>query len=241
MTDPRRLADEFVTGLKRDLGERMRSAALFGSAARAEWVEGVSDVNVLVLVDSIDAQLLARGSATARASVKRSVMPLLMELEEWRRAGDVFSIELADMKDAHVPLFGDDPVAHYSADTGTLRLQAERELRAKLLHLHAGMLLAGDERKRLGALLMHALPSFTTYMRAALRLSGQIVPETTPKVIEQACSVAGADAESFLRVYNARTTRSKLELDPGEPLADRFNSSARQLAEYIDAHGGTET
>jgi hypothetical protein len=238
MTDPRRLADEFVTGLKRDLGERMRSAALFGSAARDEWVEGVSDVNVLVLVDNIDAQLLARGSAVARGSVKRSVMPLLMELEEWRRAGDVFSIELADMKDAHVPLFGDDPVAHYSADTGNLRLQAERELRAKLLHLHAGMLLAGDDRKRLGSLFMHALPSFTTYMRAALRLAGQPVPATTPEVIEQACETAGADADSFLRVYKARSTRSKLELDPGTPLADRFNASAQQLAEYIDAHGG---
>lgn len=240
MKDPRKLADEFVTGLKRDLGERMRSAALFGSAARSEWVEGVSDVNVLVLVDTIDAQLLSRGSTTARDSVKRSVMPLLMELDEWRRAGDVFSIELADMRDAHVPLFGDDPVAHYTPNAGNLRLQAERELRAKLLHLHAGMLLAGDDRKRLGTLFMHSLPSFTTYMRAALRLSGKPVPPATPEVIEQACDIAGADAGSFMRVYNARTSRSKLELDLGDPLADRFNASAQQLAEYIDAHKGNE-
>lgn len=237
MTDPRRLADEFVTGLRRDLGDRMRSAALFGSAARNEWIDGVSDVNVLVLVDNIDAQLLARGAATARSSVKRRVMPLLMELEEWRRAGDVFSIELADMKDAHVPLFGDDPVVHYAADHDNLRLQAERELRAKLLHLHSGMLLAGEDGKRLGQLLLHALPSFTTYLRAALRLAGEPVPATTPEVIDHACPLAGADPEVFQRVYRARSSRSALEPGPADPLADRFNTAAQQMAEYIDAHG----
>jgi hypothetical protein len=237
MADPRRLADDFVAGLRRDLGERIRSAALFGSAARAEWVEGVSDVNVLVLVDTIDAQLLARASATARSSVKRNVMPLLMELDEWRRAADVFSIELADMRDAHVPLFGDDPVAHYEAGTSNLRLQAERELRAKLLHLHAGMLLAGDDRRRLGQLFLRALPSFITYLRAALRLAGQAVPPTTPEVTDQACQLAGADPAPFQRVFAARSSHAKLDLDAGDPLADRFNTSAQRLAEYIDAHG----
>ncbi|MBR9989630.1 MAG: nucleotidyltransferase domain-containing protein [Gemmatimonadetes bacterium] len=239
MTDPRKLADEFVEGLKRDLGGRMRSAALFGSAARDEWIDGVSDVNVLVLVDRIDAKLLSSAAATARSSVRRSVMPLLMELEEWRRAGDVFTIELADMRDAHVPLFGDDPVEHYVAEPAGMRLQAERELRAKLLHLHAGMLLAGDDRKRLGHLFMHALPSFVTYMRSAIRLAGEPVASTTPAVIEHACRLAGADGDSFMRVFKARSTRSKLEMDLSDPFADHFNTAAQQLADYIDAHGGT--
>lgn len=237
MTDPRKLAEQFVTGLKGDLGPRLRSAALFGSAARDEWIEGTSDVNVLVLVDSIDAAMLAKAAPTARNYVKRRVMPLIMAQEEWRRAGDVFAIELADMKDAHVPLVGEDPVAHYIADMTNLRLQAERELRAKLLHLHGGMLLAGDDRKRLGPLFLHALPSFTTYMRAALRLAGQAVPATTPRVIERACALAGADDKPFLRVHNARSGRAKLEPDASDPLADQFNASAQRLADYIDDQG----
>jgi hypothetical protein len=237
MMDPRKLADDFVSGLRRELGERMRSAALFGSAARGEWFAGLSDVNVLVLVDDIDAPLLARGAPVARGSVKRGVMPLLMEQEEWRRAADVFAIELADMRDAHVPLFGDDPVAHYAAENTNLRLQAERELRAKLLHLHAGMLLAGDDRKRLGHLFLRALPSFTTYLRAVLRLEGKPVPPTTPAVIEEACAITGADAQDLMRIHRARATGSKLELELADPLIDRFNRSAQQVAEHIDAYG----
>ena len=237
MKDPRKLAEQFVAGLEGDMGARLLSAALFGSAARDEWLEGTSDVNVLVLVDTIDAALLAKASATVRNFVKRGVMPLIMAQDEWRRAGDVFAIELADMRDAHVPLLGEDPVAHYVAERTSLRLQAERELRAKLLHLHGGMLLAGDDRKRLGPLFQHALPSFATYMRAALRLAGQSVPATTPHVIERACALAGADDKPFLRVHNARTRKEKLEVAAGDPLADQFNSSAQRLADYIDAQG----
>lgn len=237
MTDPRKLADEFADGLRRALGERMRSASLFGSAARDEWIEGVSDVNVLVLVDDIDAALLARAAPIARSAAGKAVQPLLMELEEWRKAADVFSIELADMKDAHILLFGDDPAADHVIQTPILRLQAERELRAKLLHLHGGMLLAANDRKRLGQLFVHALPSFTTYLRTALRLAGAAVPAATGAVIEEGSRLIGADPGALARVHRARSTRSKLELNLTDPLADNFNTSAERLAAYIDAHG----
>lgn len=237
MTDPRKLAEEFTTGLRRDLGERMLSASLFGSAARAEWIEGVSDVNVLVLVDDVDATLLARAAPVARTSTAKGVQPLLMELEEWRKAADVFSIELADMNDAHVPLFGKDPSANHVVQTPILRLQAERELRAKLLHLHGGMLLAANDPRRLGQLFIHALPSFTTYLRTALRLAGAAVPATTQEVIDEGCRLVGAEPDAFTRVHRARTTKSKLQLDLADPLADNFNTSAERLAAYIDAHG----
>ena len=240
MKDPRSRADDYVKGLKRDIGDRVRSAALFGSVARGEWIDGVSDVNVLVLVDTVDAALLALAAPATRSSVKHGVMPLLMEAEEWRRAADVFAIELADMRDAHAPLLGDDPVEHYVAATSDLRLQAERELRAKLLHLHSGMLLAAGDRRRLGTLLVKALPSLTTYLRAALRLAGQPVPPTTPDVIEHGCRLVGADPASLMDVHRARAAGGRLELLLSDPRVDQFNTSAQRLADYIDAYGGSD-
>jgi predicted nucleotidyltransferase len=236
-TDPRELADAFVRALDSELGGRLRAATLFGSAARGEWIEGVSDVNVLVLVDTIDATLLGAIAPAARDALSRGVTPLLMELDEWARAADVFTIELADMKDAGVVLFGDDPAAGAELQPATLRLQAERELRAKLLHLHAGMLLAADDRERLGQLLVHALPSFTTYLRAALRLAGQAVPRTSRDVIMAGCTLAGAEPDAFLAVHDARSGRRALELDLTDPVTDRFNAAATRLAAFIDAFG----
>jgi predicted nucleotidyltransferase len=237
MADPRRLADEFVSALRREAGDRITAAALFGSVARDEWIEGVSDVNVLVLVDDIDMDLLARAAPAARSAMTRGVRPLVMEMEEWHRAADVFTIELADMADAHVALHGADPAAHLDLDKAVLRLQAERELRAKLLHLHAGMLVASDDRKRLGQLFVHALPSFITYMRAALRLAARPVPMKSSDVIEAAAALTGAAAEPFQRVLKARTSGEDFQLGLSDPVADAFNTSAEQLASHIDAQG----
>jgi predicted nucleotidyltransferase len=239
MRDPRRLAESFVAEVKGAVADRLRAVLLFGSAARGEWIDGVSDVNVLVLVDSLDTALLASTAPAAAHALEQGVMPLLMEQDEWRRAEDVFAIELADMRQHGVALLGENPAASAQVEPTVLRLQAERELRGKLLHLHGGMLVAAAEPERLGTLFMRALPSFTTYMRAVLRLVGRPVAEDSGVVIEDACAVVGADAEPFRTVLAARRSGGglRVELKNGG-LADRFNASATRFATFIDAFEG---
>jgi predicted nucleotidyltransferase len=237
MAEPRDLAESFVHELRGALAERLQAATLFGSAARGEWLEGISDVNVLVLLDRIDPAVLGRAAPAARTAMARGVTPLLMEVDEWRRAADVFTIELADMKDASVPLFGDDPAAALPVHPQILRLQAERELRAKLLHLHGALLVAAEDRARLGQILLHALPSFTAYLRAALRLADRPVPRTSNEVIDAASALTGADGDAFLRVLDARTSAGKLEVSLSDPLVDGFNRAAARVSAYIDAFG----
>jgi hypothetical protein len=118
-----------------------------------------------------------------------------------------------------------------------MRLQAERELRAKLLHLHGGMLIAADDPARLGQLFALALPSFTTYMRTTLRLAEKPVPADSRGVIEQACALVGADATPFLEILDARASGKAPKIRLTDPVADRFNTAATRLATYIDAFG----
>jgi len=235
--NPRSMAEKFVRELKNPLGERLQAAVLFGSAARGEWIEGVSDVNVLVLLDDIDAPVLAKAGPVAQDALGRGVRPLLMEVGEWRRAADVFTIELSDMRDASEPLFGDDPSSALVVQPSIMRLQAERELRAKLLHLHSGMLLVSNDRARVGQLLMHALPSFATYLRAILRLDGQAVPRDMATLIEQGCRRAGADPAAFLRVLEHRTAKKPFELPLTDPTVNDYNTAAEKLSAYIDTWG----
>lgn len=237
MTEPRKMAEQLVTELHTTLSDRLRAASLFGSAARGEWIDGISDVNVLVLLDDIDAPLLGRAAPVVNRWAAKNVRPLLMEVDEWRRATDVFTIELADMKDASSPLFGDDPAAAAVVQPSILRLQAERELRVKLLHLHAGMVLSAGDRKRLGELFVRALPSFTTYMRTALRLAKRPVPSGSRAVIDAACTLIAADPAAFLQVHDARAARSTLSVSLDQPLADDYNTAAEKLAAYVDAFG----
>jgi hypothetical protein len=241
MKDPRKLAEEFLASLRTALGSRLQAASIYGSVARDEWTPGLSDVNVLLLFDNIDARTLGDAAPAARGALAGGVAPLPVERLEWGRAADVFPIELADMRDASIPLLGDPTANGFHLDASALRLQAERELRAKLIQLHAGILALAHDRKRLGDLLLYALPSFTTYLRAALRLAEKPVPRVSGDVIVEGCRLTGADPAGFLRVLEARAAGGKLELTVRDPLADQFNASAERLAAFTDAFGRSAT
>lgn len=228
-------ANELVREWQQLFGSRLRSAALFGSVARGEAIDDVSDINVLMLVDQIDSNLLKRASSPTRKWMKTGKQsPLVFEVEQWKRASDVFAIEIADMQDAHEVLHGDDPVANVVVDEDALRLQAERELRGKLLALQTGLLVAANTPVEVGRLLMNALPSFAAYLRAALRLVGQPAPRSTVDTINHAAGHIGVNPSAFLRVWEARTKKASFKLAVDDPLVDAYYDTAERTADFVD-------
>lgn len=218
-------------------GDRVRCALLYGSAARGEHVPGVSDVNVLFLLDDIDPVTLSKAAPVLRPFASDGIAPLLLEWEEWRRASDVFAIELLDMRDAHVMLHGADPLDTAIVSPEKLRLQVEHELRAKLILLHDGMLRAADDGRHLGTLLASAVPAFVTYMRATLRLAERPVPGTAEAVIRTACVLVGAEPGGLLRALEARRAGGDWSISITDPDVDSYNEAVERTATFVDNLG----
>lgn len=236
MEDPKKVAEELSRAYAELFGERLRSALLYGSVARGEAIGGVSDINVLLLLDRLDPATLRAASPLARRwSGAGNAAPLFMTWDEWQSASDVFGIELADMRDAHIMLHGSDPLAGLEVERRALRLQAERELRGKLLQLREGLLLAATDGKEIGRLLAVALPSFVTYLRAALRLAGRAVPIRTAAVIEEATALVNAPGDAFLEVARARSEGKALDLAVESPVVDGYFALAEQTARFVDS------
>lgn len=235
MVDSRENAASLARELQAILGPRMRSVLLHGSVARGEAIAGVSDVNVLVLLDRVDPSALRLISPLARRWAKAgNTPPMVLSWTEWQEASDAFAIEVADMCDARVVLAGDDPVANLSDDLPAMRLQAERELRGKLVQLRTGLLLAAERPEEIGSLLLTALPSFTTYFRALLRLAGREVPSSTEATITDAASTARFDGEPFRRVWRARVERTALKVPIDDPLTTGFVAGVARATDYVD-------
>jgi predicted nucleotidyltransferase len=230
------VAQQFAADLRPALGGRLSSVLLHGSAARGEWLEGVSDINVLVLIDDISASSLGALAPVVRRFMKQRVHPIILEQHEWQRASDVFGIELVEMQDWHELLAGTDPLMGLLVAPSNLRFQAERELRGKLLQLHLGMAVA-ETPERLGALLVAALPSMVTYFRTALRIAGRDVSREAERTLREGCALADAPADGMLRVLAARQARKPPSVALEDALVDTYNTAAERLADYIDNAG----
>jgi predicted nucleotidyltransferase len=232
-------ASVYTKDLHDNLGSRLRSVVLHGSVARNEAVPGVSDVNLLVLVDSVDGPMLRKLAPLARRWLqKERSLPLVLTWDEWLAARDAFAVETSDMIDAHELLLGDDPLHGAHVANPDLRLQAERELRGKQIHLREGTLAAADRPKDLGRLLLTALPSVATYLRAALRLAGREATGPTPSVLQNGCVLVGADPEPALRLWDLRGRAESPSTAVEDPLVTGIHTILETTASFVDTFSG---
>jgi predicted nucleotidyltransferase len=237
--DPVQQAAATAGELRDAFGDRLRSVVLYGSAARGEWIDGISDLNLLVLLDRIEPPTLRDAAPAALRWAEAGVAPLLLQAEDWRRAADAFAIEIQDMLAARHVLLGPDPLERTSVHPATERLQAERELRGKLVRLHTGMMLAADDPGSLGTLLVSAVPALTTYLRSALRLAGTTVPATSEEVIAAGARCVNGPPEGLTRALEARRRREPWRVAIDDPIVEACNRLAERTATYLDSPGGT--
>jgi predicted nucleotidyltransferase len=99
MKKPESKLQELVTRLQQACGENLVSIVLYGSAAREDFHEEFSDVNVLVVLQHLEPSSFAAISAVLHwwSHQEKLRPPMIMTLEELRESADVFAIELLDI------------------------------------------------------------------------------------------------------------------------------------------------
>jgi hypothetical protein len=228
-------AEGFSRKLSECYGEALVAVVLYGSAARGDYREGVSDLNILVLLRSTDATTLRQGTDVAREwAGEGNPPPLMLSEAEWHASADVFPIEYSDMQDAHVVLHGPNPFAGLKVDWEHLRLQCEHELKSKQIQLREQYLLLSGNPDGLGQLLTLALSTFLTLFRAALRLAGQAVPRDPAAVLAAIGGNAGFDPAPFLEVLRARTAGEKLSAEGDGPLTVGYMEAVERTTVWLD-------
>jgi predicted nucleotidyltransferase len=203
-TTPQALVDELMAGLDRALGASY-AAVLFGSVARGDFIAGLSDINVLIVVDDGTPATLAKLHGPLHAWYEAGQMaPLLLTREEWNRASDVFPIEVVDLQDAHRLLRGADPISTLATNPVHLRLALEADLRGKLLRLRRGYVALHEDPVGMSRLLVSGSSQLVLLFRALHRLVGRDIPREREAVIRGAAAIAGFDAGAILAVDRRR-------------------------------------
>jgi hypothetical protein len=164
----------FTRDVEAALGDELLSLTLYGSAAGTDWVEGLSDLNVALVVPKVTFGVLeALEPVVARWRKKGLAPPAVMDREYLARARDIFPMEIDDIRRQHRLLAGKDVFADVTLDPGAIRRECEGEVRGKLLRLRALFLESAGRAEALEALMRESVKSFLVVLRHWLALLGE--------------------------------------------------------------------
>lgn len=235
MADPRTSAAKLTAQFRTALADELRSVVVFGSLPRGESIPGVSDLNLIILLESMMSPTLVRTAPILQQWIRQgNTPPHLHTWDEWSGMQSTFAIEIADMCDAREVLWGEDPVTVDTIPYAALRLQTAREIRNMLLHLRLRLMVATNGPAEVGALLLSGFPSMAAYMRSALRLSGESPGLATPPVVERAAQLLGIDPTPMMSCFEARRTTHHLDVGLTDSMVDRYMTFASTLLKYVE-------
>jgi hypothetical protein len=232
---PEEIFPEITADYEKVFGEDLISIILYGSGAGGEYIPRKSDLNFLITLTDQGIEGLDRALETVRRWRKRNVaIPLFMTRSYLSGSLDAYPIEFLNMKRQYVVVHGEDVLAALSFDHRYTRLQLERELRGKLLHLRSGYLATEGSAKRIRELIGTSLTAFVSLFNALLYLKGIEIPKGKRDVIAAAGAVLGFDAAVFLQCEEIRRKADRFSPVEVQDIFREYMKKVRRLCETID-------
>ncbi|RMF62320.1 MAG: nucleotidyltransferase domain-containing protein [Calditrichaeota bacterium] len=232
---PEQIFDSFTQDLQAAFGAELLSVILYGSGARGEYVPRKSDINFLVVLSQKGIEQLERALDLVAKWRKANVaVPLFLTREYIESALDAFPIEFLNMKNAHKLVHGEDVLQDLEIDRGNLRLQIERELRGKLIHLRAGFLSTGKDRQALREMLAASVPTFTSIFEALIFLQEGNAVGRRVEIFNRAAALFGLDGSVFTHLINVRQSAWRGSTNQLQDLAKSYIHEIKKLVEFVD-------
>lgn len=230
----RYLLQTLVQALDADL----QSLTLVGSAVTDDFVPGKSDINTVLVVNDIDAQLLsvlaAMGPEMGR---KRLRAPLLMTPSYIQRSCDVFAVEWLDFQRFHQTIQGSDPFESLTFEKEHIRLQCETQFKSVLVRIRQGYIGSAEKKDALAALLSNAAKEVLPHLRAMLWLRDVERPGSSQETFEQVKLQYSVDLDSLKTAFAFRYEKLRKDLDEIKALFTRAYQAVKTLSDIADQWG----
>ena len=220
---------DLTARLKDLFGNELLALILYGSAARGTYRKGVSDINVLVLLEkSSPEKILEMGRNIKTFLLKHRLNPRVMTRDEFLSSCDVFPLEYSDILEAHQILYGDAEILNIEISRTHLRYQMEEKLRGAVGDLRYMLLASGGSEKELLKLLSRWTGLCETIFRGLLRLKGEkIIPYELKLLLEKVCAAYGVNLDAFAALERHRQGEKIQAVEITGPLLEALKALVR--------------
>jgi len=232
---PEDIFDELKQDYTALFGDDLVAIILYGSGARGEYVPKKSDINLLMVLSDNGIERLSDATDAVAKWRKRNVrVPLVMTRGYIESSLDAFPLEFFNIKSAYQVIHGEDILKDVVIQKEDLRLQCERELKAKLLLLRESFLEANNKSHLLRELVAQSLSAFISIFKALLYLKGDEVPEKNEAVVSATIQSFGLDREVFQTLWYIKREEKKLDRGALKEIVQKYIGEIRGLSTQVD-------
>ncbi|MFO0773822.1 MAG: hypothetical protein U0172_04045 [Nitrospiraceae bacterium] len=214
------------------LGPALEGIYLYGSAVRGEYLEGRSNVNLLLVLTEVTGERMRTLAPLAAAWRKDQVAALIVGLDELAQWPTTFPIETSEVAEDRVLLAGRDSLATLRPDTDHLAQALVRESRAIVVRLRQRYIEGGASTETAMILIALSVASLGAVARTALRLWDEPSQPTTEAALTRVAARLGLDPIPYTEGWAVRCGR----LGPGQLEIPRlFDRYLGGLVAFADA------
>jgi len=206
-----------------------------GSVLTTDFVPGVSDINSLIVPRKTSLEFFDFLVAIAHSCKGDGIAPpLVMTREYINSSRDVFPLEFFNFRLLHKVVFGSDHLEDLPIDRQCLRLQCEREIKAKYLWLGQIALETLADRERLVEQLVRSISGYLPLFRAILHLAGRDVPSSSGQLVPAFCQAIGLDRDVFATVLQVKASGRLPAGDEAASCFKNFYQATEYIGRYVD-------
>ncbi len=170
---------DFIQLVRELMTDDAKAVNLFSDVVSADFNPKVQIARSVLVVDRVELPMLRRLAGYAARFGKASIAaPLIMTPKYIGASLDSFPLEIMEIVQQNVTVFGKDYFGGLTLEDAHVRLQCEREMKRALIGLRQGLLATAGREKHVASLEREAVEPLLRTLRGLLWLRGlqQLVP-----------------------------------------------------------------
>ena len=131
-------------------------------------------------------------------------------------------------------VYGEDLLENLRFKPADIRVQCERELKGKALHLRQAYLESRENPKVLKGVIAGSITTFTALFQGLLSLAGKSIPKTKEEIVKAVSEQYGLDSETFLKLLTVKRGQIKISASEIAELVIKYVSEIDALSRAVD-------
>jgi hypothetical protein len=225
----------FFHDILQNSAPRVHSLYLVGSVLTEDYLDNISDINSIIVLQEIDFAFLDTLVPLGKSYRRQGLaVPLVMDPAYLARSVAVFPIEFLSFKLVHHALYGEDLLAGLEINRQELKVQCDRELQGRIIWLQKHYVSSMADKKALATYIVSHMGGFLPVLRGILLILGQEPPPGLEKVLDLISKTTGVDTWVFARIYEIKKNQAKPAKEDVSQLFAGFYEAIRRLVEVVD-------